>query len=92
MGKYVNQDLTGTPLGARGKASALLASGAKIIPTPSNLSEHPGKAIICVVENGGFDAAAYAYSQGELEEFAWDDGRAKTWMTVDESLIEELIN
>jgi hypothetical protein len=92
MGKYLNQDLTGSPLGARGKATSLRLSGAELIPTPTNLDQYPGKGIICVVENGGFDAAAWAYSQDELNEFSKSDGRAKTWLTADINLIEKLID
>jgi hypothetical protein len=92
MGKYVNVNLNGNPLHARGKASNLVQSGAERIEEPESLAQHPGKAVLCVVENGMFDAAAWAYSQGELEEFKRPDGRFKTWLTVDESVIESLID
>jgi len=91
MGKYVNIDLKGNPLHARGKASALVQSGAERIEEPELFNQHEGKAILCVVENGFFDAAAYAYCQGELEEFKRPEGRSKTWLTVDTSVIESLI-
>lgn len=92
MGKYINIDLERNPLHARGKASALVQSGAERISEPELFNQHQGKAVICVVENGFFDAAAYAYCQGELECFKRDDGRSKTWLTVDESVIESLID
>jgi hypothetical protein len=52
--------------------------GALEIPRPKNLSYLPAdKAIICVVQNGMFDAAAYCYNDGELEAFKEYDGRTK---------------
>jgi len=92
MGKYVNVNLKGNPLHARGKATELVQSGAERIEEPELFNQHEGKAILCVVENGPFDAVAFAYSQGELEEFKRPDGRPKTWLTVDESVIESLID
>ena len=92
MGKYVNVNLKGNPLMARGKATQLVQSGAERIEEPSKFDQHPGKAVLCVVENGPFDAAAFAYNQSELEEFKRPDGRAKSWLTVDESVIESLID
>ncbi len=92
MGKYVNVNLNGRPLNARGKASNLVMSGAERIEEPESLAQHPGKAVLCVVENGPFDAAAWAYSQDELNCFKREDGRLKSWLTVDESVIESLID
>jgi len=92
MGKYVNIDLERRPLHARGKATALVQSGAERISEPTAFDQHPGKAVLCVVENGPFDAAAWAFSQGELECFKREDGRPKSWLTVDSSIIESLID
>jgi hypothetical protein len=92
MGKYVNIDLKGKPLNARTKAVDLIKSGANPIDEPELFNQHQGKAVICVVKNGPFDAAAWAFSQGELECFKRDDGRPKDWLTVDESVIESLID
>ena len=92
MGKYVNIDLNRNPLQARGKATALVQSGAERIEEPSSLEQHPGKAVLCVVENGWMDAAAYAYSESELKEFKRDDGRPKSWLTVSDSVVESLID
>ena len=38
--------------------------------------------LVCVVENFGFDAAAFAYSEREMQEFLTPDGRNKTWLIV----------
>jgi hypothetical protein len=92
MGKYVNVNLKGNPLNASGKASELVLSGAERIEEPNAFDQHEGKSVLCVVENGLFDAVAFAYNQAELDEFKRDDGRFKTWLTVDESVIETLID
>ncbi len=41
------------------------------------------KAIICVVDNGPFEAAGFAYSQRELDFFSIPDGRPRTWVVMD---------
>jgi hypothetical protein len=38
--------------------------------------------LICVIENGAWDAAAYAYSEAEFNYFLNDkSGRSKIWLT-----------
>ena len=66
--------------------------GAVIIPQPKSLAEVPeGKALVCVVKNVFFDAAAYAYSEQEFKEFsAPSDHRPKTWLLMDKALVEKL--
>ena len=63
MGYYINETQEGTPLPACGKADALIADGA--LEVPKAFQEN----LICVVENGPFDAAAYVYSEDEFEDF-----------------------
>jgi hypothetical protein len=49
------------------------------------------KAIICVVGNGAWEAAAYCYNEKEFEEFADpSDPRPKKWLVMDKDLAEEL--
>lgn len=50
------------------------------------------KALICVVENGIFDAAALIYSAREMDEFSVNDtsGRYRTWLLMDKALAHEL--
>lgn len=38
--------------------------------------------LVCVVDNGPFAAAGYAYSEEERNEFARNDGRTKIWLVV----------
>jgi len=76
MGKYVNNTSTGTALPATGKADLLIEDGATEV-SGNKFEEN----LICIVENGPFDAAAYAYSESEYNEFKKDDGRTKRWVT-----------
>lgn len=75
MGYYINApDIPST-----GKASALISKyGAVRIDPPLEWKE----GIVCVVENGMFDAAAYCFSQAEMDEFKSYVGRKKTWLFV----------
>lgn len=38
--------------------------------------------LVCVVENGMFDAAGFCYSEQEMKDFERPDGRARTWLRV----------
>lgn len=49
-----------------------------------------GFGVVCVVDNGVFKAAAFAFSEDELEVFAQPDDRSKTWLAMDRKLAEEL--
>lgn len=62
------------------------------IHRPDKLSEIPGdKALICVVVNPFFDAAAYCYSDDELRVFSDpEDSRSKTWLLMEKGKVEEL--
>lgn len=84
MGYHLNQDLNGKPLQARNKAKDLIASGA--IPTDSTFKPD----LVCVVENGYFDAAAWCYNLEERNAFHNPDGRPKTWLIVPG--VEKLVN
>lgn len=77
MGRYINQNSKGESLPANGKAKALIADGAKVIPQPTEFEED----IVCVVENGMFDAAGYMFNVNELKAFTYPgDYRPKTWL------------
>lgn len=79
MGKYINQDSKGNQVGAsyQNKVNSLIADGATVLNS-SALQFQPG--LVCVVDNGMFAAAGYAYSEGEFKEFSRNDGRQKTWL------------
>ena len=58
--------------------------GGKIVSIPPLFEDiTPDKAIICVVDNGPFEAAAFCYSQSELIAFSYYDGRSKIWIIMD---------
>ena len=62
-----------------------------IIPEPKSFSEvPPDHALICVVNNGPFEAAAYCYSEKEFLEFAKPDGRSRKWVLMDKAEAERL--
>ena len=80
MGRYIQTDSD------FGKADAIINQyGAKEIPQPKDFSEVPAdKALVCVVENPHFDAAAYAYSAAEFKVFTDPtDWRRKRWLLLD---------
>lgn len=66
--------------------------GAQVILRPKLLTEVPkGKTLICVVENGMFDAAGIIFSQSELEAFSETrTGRPRTWLLMDTEEVVKL--
>ena len=77
---------------ALGKAAFFKSEyDAEFIEKPASFQDVPqDKAIICVVNNGPFEAAGYAFSEREFEVFAGPDTRSKTWMLMDKALAEKL--
>ena len=76
----------------KGKAQQLVdLHGARILDKKPTFHEVASdKAIICVLDNGPFEAAGYAFSEMELEDFAFPDGRPKTWLVMDKALTLKL--
>lgn len=76
MGKYVNETSFG-PIGtsAAMKCAAIIADDGNEIEEPKVFIEN----VVCVVDNGYFGAAAYAYDENELKDFKRPDGRPKRW-------------
>lgn len=82
MGKYINQLPDGTILTAHGKVDSLLKiPGAETIKDPKEFQDN----LVCIVDNGPFEAAAYAYDEEEMKRFLRSDGRPKQWMIVPEA-------
>lgn len=86
MGYYINKFADGTLLPSKNKAKALIDAGAKEVAktlfgdTKPKLEFQPN--LVCVVENGLFDAAGYAYCKEEMEAFLYPDMRIKIWLIV----------
>lgn len=89
MGYYINDGL-----GARNKAVDLIRLyRAEEIPLPMDMGVVPlGKALICVVENGLFDAAGLIYNEREFQKFAVEDttGRPRTWLLMEREKAHQL--
>jgi hypothetical protein len=81
-----------------GKAQQLVGlHGATILPMrPEAFEDVPeGQALICVVDNGAFEAAALCYSREEFIEFTSPDvttghQRPRTWVLMAKALAHEL--
>jgi hypothetical protein len=70
---------------ARGKGEMLTSQhGAVAVPQPKSLAEVPeDKALICVIDNGPFEAAALIYSDRELQDFTrGDDWRPRQFFLM----------
>lgn len=76
----------------KGKAQQIVELyGGTIVPGPLSFEDvTPDKAIICVVDNGPFEAAAFAFNQRELHYFSSLDGRPRTWVILDRKKACEL--
>ena len=78
MGYYIN-GIGDKDAPTVGKAEFLVENGnARKIARPATIVSD----LVCVVENGMFDAAAYIFSPEELIKFSRNDGRLKTWLIV----------
>lgn len=85
MGYYINT-INGVDLPKRAKANALIQQGAQLVfIVPDSIAEvPPGKALVCVVQNGPFDAAAVIIDDRELKAVANpSDGRPRSWLMMD---------
>lgn len=81
MGKYVNTSSRG-PIGTSfgAKCDNLIADGAKEIKSPKQFQKN----LVCVVDNGPFGAAGYAYCESEMRAFQNPgDKRPKRWFIWD---------
>lgn len=80
----------------KGKAQYIVDElGGEIVPRPALFADVPeGKALICVVDNGLFEAAGFACDEREFEAFAAEDtGPAEsTWSRVGDMNVLHLGN
>ena len=79
----------------KGKAQQIAyLYGARMLDRQPNYSDAgPDEAIICVLDNGPFEAAGYAYSEDEFNEFAAPDfgyQRPRTWLIMGREKAEKL--
>lgn len=78
MGFYITRDLKGELLPARGKADVLVLDPE--IKEITGREFHPR--MVCVVDNGDFDAAGFCYSKQEFQRFSRPDGRPRRWFQL----------
>ena len=74
-----------------GKAQVLMQNyDAQLLKGPMPLDEVPkDKALVCVVNNGSFEAAGYIYDQTEYEAATVpSDPRSKVWLLVEKATAE----
>ena len=83
MGYYINTDSKGSHIGTTfsEKVSNLIADGAVKIQKPIDWEE----GLVCVVDNGFFAAAGYAYNDREMEAFKETNGRPYQWLKFDKA-------
>lgn len=90
MGYYIQRDDDEN----FGKAEFLIEKhGARLLPTAPEWNDTDG--IVCVVNNGSFEAAGYCYSPSELKAFKADSGprqRPRKWLVMDKAKAAELSN
>jgi hypothetical protein len=82
MGFYINE-INGKEAPSRLKVGFVLKEvpGAKSINPPTEWQED----LVCVVHNGAFDAAGYAFDENEMNAFLAPDygsQRPRTWLLV----------
>jgi hypothetical protein len=80
MGKYINHTSDG-PL-SKNKADDLIKAGAVVLDAPPQQWEEN---LICVVDNGPFEAAAYVQDERDLSDFSnyVTDYRDRVWLKWD---------
>ena len=65
--------------------------GGQIVLSPPSFEDiTPNDAIICVVDNGIYEAAGFAFDQEELLRFSIPDGRLRMWVIMDRKKACEL--
>lgn len=76
------------------KAAQILASlpGRRVSQDEARTFIGTDKAVVCVVSNGLFEAAAYCYNDSEFDAFTLpEDKRPKVWLVIDDKAKVETI-
>lgn len=96
MGIYINpkgmtkEDFLGGLLD-EGKAKLIPYHPGAHFQTAEQCRQPEDMVVVCLVDNGGFTAAAIAYNKGELRAFLHDDGRPKAFFAVAVSALADFI-
>lgn len=91
MGTYI---LNAGQHPATGKSETLLKMGAEEVgQAPPSFEEIPdGKTLVCVVSNGGWEAAGVATDEHQLWRFKSDPhDRDKRWFLLDSDVVERML-
>ncbi len=87
MGYYIQTSVI------KGKAKEIVSvlGGSIVSQSEANLAmKDATKGVICVVDNGPFEAAAFCYSENEFAEFTReDDFRPKQFVVLDRKIAEK---
>lgn len=85
MGFYIE-----TPYN-KGKVLQIISKyGGEEVDEPLIFDVPEGKGLICVVDNGEFEAAGFAYNLNEFLRFKHPDGRPKRWVIIDRKVAEHV--
>lgn len=78
--------------GNHNKAAQLVQLfNAEIVPKPHAFADVPeDKALICIIDNGMFEAAGLCYSEAEFECFADPDERPHWWVLMNKDQAHKL--
>lgn len=79
MGRYINE-VNGKPIGTSFNAKV---NNLKELANAEPITDEKFvEDMVCVINNGFFAAAGYAYDEEEYQEFKRPDGRQKMWLKV----------
>ena len=90
MSRYINA-IGNIPLLPKGKAEAILnITESKEITQPKSLQDiETTQGLVCVVDNGLFEAAAFIYNNEEFSAFTLlNDMRKKRWIVISKEVAE----
>lgn len=66
-------------------------NGVRLEKAPKSIIDlTEGQGLVCIVDNGPFQAAAFVFDDGELDAFTQPgDGRSKVWVSAPWELVSE---